>query len=115
MLRDRLVCGIGDSRMHCHLLAELALDFDKALQLVTTMEIADHSDQDLQERGVATSADSVHRLSTRKDKKTGHRSKIPLTDYCSRCGGRHSAARCKLKCRLFSLQKMESHSANLPQ
>ena len=43
MLRDRLVCGIGDSRMQRRLLAEQDLTFDKALQLVQAMESADQS------------------------------------------------------------------------
>ena len=57
MFRDKLVCGIGDSRMHRQLLAEAILNFDKALQLVKGMKLADRSDWDLQEGGVATGAD----------------------------------------------------------
>ena len=98
MLRDRLVCGIGDSRMRRRILAEPALDFDKALQLVTAMELADRSDRDLQESGVATGVNSVHWLSsTRRDKKNGLGSRMPLAESCSRCGGRHSAVTCKFK------------------
>ena len=41
MLRDRLVCGVNDERIQRRLLAERRLDFKKALELVTAMEIAD--------------------------------------------------------------------------
>ena len=41
MLRDRLVCGVNDERIQRRLLAERRLDFKKALELATAMEIAD--------------------------------------------------------------------------
>ena len=43
MLCDRLVCGINDQRMQCRLLAELELDYDKALTLALTIESADQN------------------------------------------------------------------------
>ena len=41
MLRDCLVCGVNDERKQRRLLAESRLDFKKALELATAMEIAD--------------------------------------------------------------------------
>ncbi len=47
MLRDRLVCGINDSRIQRRLLAEPDLDY-KAYELALALEAADKSAQDLQ-------------------------------------------------------------------
>lgn len=40
MLRDRLMCGINDESIQCHLLAETTLTFKKALKLAQGMEAA---------------------------------------------------------------------------
>ena len=48
MLRDRLVCGINDSRIQRRLLSELNLTFQKAFDLALAMEIADKDTQDMQ-------------------------------------------------------------------
>jgi len=41
MLRDRLVCGVNDSRIQRRLLAELELTFKKAYELAQAIEMAD--------------------------------------------------------------------------
>ena len=48
MLRDRLVCGVNDSRIQRRLLSEADLDFDKALKAALAMEMADRDAEDLQ-------------------------------------------------------------------
>ena len=40
MLRDRVVCGIGDPRIQKRLLAECDLTFDKAVELAVAQESA---------------------------------------------------------------------------
>ena len=70
MLRDRLVCGIADSRMQRAMLAELKLKFARAFELAQTMESADRDTRKLQ------SNTSVHLLT---DKST-------TTKPCYRCG-----------------------------
>ena len=49
MIRDRLICGVNDERIHRRLLAESRLDFEKALELATAMETADESTCDIQQ------------------------------------------------------------------
>ena len=41
MLRDRLVCGINDKQVQCHLLAEPGFTFAKALELAQAAETAE--------------------------------------------------------------------------
>ena len=48
MLRDRLVCGIGDSRIQKRLLAEPNLTLDKALELALAQESAEQNAAQLQ-------------------------------------------------------------------
>ena len=48
MLRDRLVCGINDSRLQRRLLTEPGLTFQKALELARAFESAEKNARDLQ-------------------------------------------------------------------
>ena len=48
MLRDRLVCGIGDSHIQRKLLAEAKLTYDKAVDIALSMEAADKDARDIQ-------------------------------------------------------------------
>ena len=48
MLCDRLVCGVNDERIQRRLLAESQLEFKKAMELATMMEMADKNRRDLQ-------------------------------------------------------------------
>ena len=48
MMRDRLVCGVNDERIQRRPLAESRLDFKKALELATAMEIADKNMRGIQ-------------------------------------------------------------------
>ena len=47
-MRDQLVCGINDSRIHCQLLCEPFLTFKNALGLAQAFESADKYTQYLQ-------------------------------------------------------------------
>ena len=49
MLRDRLVCGIADSRVQCRLLAEPDLTLKTALELAQAHEMAEKGTQQLQQ------------------------------------------------------------------
>ncbi|KAK0149179.1 hypothetical protein N1851_010298 [Merluccius polli] len=50
MIRDRLVCGIGDDRIQHRLLSEPDLTFDKALKLAQAIETASKDVKDRDER-----------------------------------------------------------------
>ena len=100
MLRDRLVCGIGDSRMQRRLLAEEDLTFDKALQLVQAMESADQSASALTPDSGKADVNQVtyrkYRGGKPKQVDTPTRSKPP-DGQCYRCAGEHSADNCRFK------------------
>ena len=46
MLRDRVVCGVKDTRIQRRLLCEKTLDFSKTLSLAQSMEIAEKNAQE---------------------------------------------------------------------
>ena len=48
ILQDRLVCGIGDTRVQRCLLAETDLTFKKAFELAWASELAEKNARDLQ-------------------------------------------------------------------
>ena len=88
MLRDRIVCGVRDSRVQKRLLAESVLTFQKAFKLVQTAELADKNAEELQKQ----SSSNVHNLYPNR------RSAPPPSHYpCSRCGGKHSAKDCRFR------------------
>ena len=80
MLRDRLVCGVEDSRIQHRLLAELELTFEKAFEIAMASESAEKNVKDLQ------SPVPVNKLKT-------HGTQNP----CYRCGEKHKAADCRFK------------------
>ena len=85
MLRDRLVCGIRDVRTQRRLLAESDLKLKKAFELAQAAEVAEKNAKDLRKPIVG----AVHAL----PKQPG----TPVSDNCSRCGGKHAAATCRFK------------------
>ena len=92
MMRDRLVCGVNDERIQRRLLAESRLDFKKALELATGMEIADKNTCDIQQGNSVEKPKEqpVNRLSKQQVK---HAAK-----ECYRCGGKfHEAEKCRYK------------------
>ena len=54
MLRDRLVCGIKDSRVQRRLLSETDLTFKKAFELAQASEVAEKNARDLHKPSMAT-------------------------------------------------------------
>ena len=65
MLRDRIVCGVNDDRIQKNLLAQGdKLDFKKALEMATTMELAEQQARDL----TSGKAHQVHKVNTDKRK-----------------------------------------------
>ncbi len=104
MLRDRLICGINDSRMQCSLLAEKSLTFKDAFTKAQAMESADRDSQDLQKPRVA---DSLHVL--RSADGPGKPSLYP----CPRCGGKHRAADCRFRETVCHCCKKKGHLARV--
>ena len=91
MIRDRLVCGINNSRIQRRLLQEADLNYERALQLAQAMELAAQDITSLSGKpeGKPQHVPAVQNLHHRKDSIT--RSKIE----CFRCGGDHFANKCR--------------------
>ena len=87
MLRDRLVCGIGDERLQRRLLREKELTFAKAFELCQVEESAE-SNAKLLNKPEAT---PVH-LHPRSDRE--ERQPIRTKEQCYRCGGTHMPSSC---------------------
>ena len=49
MLQDRFVCGVTNDHIQRRLLMETTLDFDKALNMASSMELAEKNALDLRE------------------------------------------------------------------
>ena len=82
MLRDRLVCGVNDSRIQRRLLSEADLDFDKALKAALAMEMADRDAEDLQgDKKATTTEGAVFRAGVGEPRNRGYQN-------CYRCGGK---------------------------
>ncbi|KAL5481520.1 hypothetical protein EMCRGX_G021699 [Ephydatia muelleri] len=89
MLRDRLVCGLRDVRVQRRLFAKPKLTFTKAFELAQAAELAEKSSQDISRAGA-----SVNALGPRKAT-AGQTADHPTP--CFRCGGRHSASKCRFR------------------
>ena len=93
MLRDRLVCGIGDARIQKRLLAEPKLTLDKALELALAQESAEQNAAQLQSPTQTTT--QVNKLGGHPNSKTNDGKKS--TGTCHRCGGKHLQRDCPFK------------------
>ena len=91
MLRDRLVCGIADSRLQRRLLAELDLTFKKALELAQAQETAEEGSKQMQQQHSLPS--NVNKMSGSPRRPQGSAEDKP----CYRCGGRHRSSLCQYK------------------
>ena len=114
MLRDRLVCGIADSRVQCRLLAEPDLTLKKALELAQAQEMAEKGTQQLQQQRPQPS--SLLKIGHHKPPIRRKPTARPPQqhDYsCSRCGGAHAAANCRFKDAVCHKCKKKGHLAKV--
>ena len=89
MLRDRLVCGIRDSRVQRRLLAEPELTFAKAFELSQATELAEKNAKDLQ-TGQPKPILAVHQSGTMRKQSSSY--------ICYRCNSsQHSPKDCRFK------------------
>ena len=99
MLRDRLVCGLNDEQIQRRLLAESQLEFKKAMELATAMEIADRNTRDLIAGNLTEKPEEsqVHRVTQDPPKQPPRDPKRP-TKECYCCGGQfHDPDKCRYK------------------
>jgi len=85
MLRDRLVCGVNDSRIQRRLLSEPELTFKKAYEHAQAMELADKDTKDLAAAS-GMGQHPVHSVQKGAQQKT-----------CYRCKGQHNPNSCHFK------------------
>ena len=90
MGRDRIVCGINNSRIQSRLLQERNLTYQNALDTAQAMELAAKDIADMQKRTSSTMVphQPVHHLNPPKERK---QRTVPTTIECYRCGGNHYA------------------------
>ena len=91
MLRDRLVCGIGDGKIQRRLLAESELTFKKAFELAQAMETADRDAQDL-----GKPREEVHAIGGTAGGRKDVAPQTANTAPCYHCGSRHRGE-CRFK------------------
>ena len=87
MLRDRLVCGVGDAKIQTKLLSEKMLTYNKALEIALAMETATENTKCINRAigiGLQEEVDNVNVLQKK-------------SSDCFRCGAKHDARECKYK------------------
>ena len=100
MLRDLIVCGINDDGLQRHLLAQPALDYNKAVESAMNMEAAAKSVRELRVKQETHGSgpptpQQVHRTGTYPSQEQGGVGKSGPT--CYRCGTRgHTVVRCRV-------------------
>ena len=85
MLRDRLVCGVNDTRIQKRLLAETDLPFKKAFEIAQAIEMAEKDTKDLVAAQGQSSVNRIQKAGTTRHK------------ICYRCKGQHDPATCKFR------------------
>ena len=94
MLRDRLVCGIGEEQILCRFFSVTGLTFDKALKITQAMEAANKDMRELQTQLSESSSASnqdVHKMAAaQSETRREHRR------ACYRCGSeQHMSNDCR--------------------
>ena len=92
MLRDRIVCGIGNERWKRHLLAEEDLTYKSATKIVLALESADSQVKELQ------GATRIHQVcKPLQSQRPKRQDTLPPILPCFRCGGKHEPKECQFK------------------
>lgn len=97
MLRDRIVCGINNVTIQRKLLAEVNLTLKRAVTIALAQEAASKDLGDLQRGNNAStvSTETVHHVKKQNQAKKSFPKKGQSVNECWRCGGTHSARRCR--------------------
>ena len=92
MLRDRIVCGIGNERWQRRLLGEEDLTYKSAMKIVLALESADSQVKELQ------GATKIHHVRKPwQSQRPKRQDTIPQIVPCFRCGGKHEPKECRFK------------------
>ncbi len=127
MLRDRLVCGVNHEGIQRKLLAAKELNYKRAYELATSVEVAERNSKDLRNSNKPFPTESVHysfrpsNYSSRSS--TSNRSirnspqpsgsssnnEVHRSVTCYRCGGPHLAPECKYQDAVCRYCKKKDH------
>ena len=100
MLRDRLVCGIGNVQIQTKLLSEKSLTFKKAFDMAVAMETASENSKSISNMSMTSQSQgaSVNVLHKGKFKSSSFKNdKSGRSGGCFRCGNKHNPDQCKYK------------------
>ena len=89
MLRDRLVCGVRDIRIHRRLLAEPKLTLKRSLDLALAIEAAEKDVSEIQKGDSQEGNSSLNKVDVKVEQGADLK--------CYRCGGKHLPANCYFK------------------
>lgn len=95
MLRDRLVCGINDSRIQQRLLAEPELSFKKAYDLAISAEVAGRDVRVLQQP--TESSVATQQLLVEQESSVHVIDKLKPGKPCYHCGRPHLEKNCRFR------------------
>ena len=95
MLHDRLVCGIKEDQVQCHLLAKSNVTFEKAYELAQAMKPANHETKEL----IGMPAATVNKLNRDTPKRSLINARLTphnnTRNSCYHCGGKHPVSDCR--------------------
>ena len=92
MLRDRIVCGIGNERWQRRLLGEEDLTYKSAMKIVLALESADSQVKELH------GATKIHHVRKPwQSQRPKRQDTLPQIVPCFRCGGKHEPKECRFK------------------
>ena len=99
MLRDRLVCGVNDTRIQRSLLQEPNLTYEKALEIAQGIEAAAKNAQQLHLQPTATTVQHLQQRNRPRLQRSAIRSYHPpsSTQPCYRCGEQHLQTQCRFR------------------
>jgi len=113
MLRDHLVCGVSNTQIQRHLLAEGELTFKQAMDIATGMELAERNLVDIQQR---TGQTTQLALETNKPESLVaglHKVYVQKPQQsrmsCFHCGGSHEPGTCRWKQAVCHKCKTRAH------
>ena len=87
-LRDQVVCGINDTAIEHHLLAEVPLSLDKAMKLAQGMETAAQNVKESAGGTASTPSNGIHKVTPQskgKHARSASQSKEKSDHTCFRC------------------------------
>ena len=115
MLRDRLVCGVNDTRIQRSLLQEPNLTYEKALEIAQGIEAAAKNAQQLHLQPTATTVQHLQQRNRPRLQRSAISSHHPpsSTQPCYRCGEQHLQTQCRFRTSICRSCGKQGHIAKV--